>query len=126
MTETLTLTMPPRIEGKHLRSAVLLFDPWLAFAVLSLVLLGLVMVASSSIVISLQQFHAAFHYLLRQLIFLGLGLFLAIFIVQTPLRVWQGLSWLLLPISVGLLSLVLIPGVGHEINGSTVSYTHLR
>ena len=97
------------------------FDPviiWLAAALLGL---GVVMVYSASIAIaeaakfSDGQSH---YFLLRQLISLGVGLFAAVVIVQVPMRFWQFAAPYLFMACVALLVVVLIPGVGREVNGS--------
>ena len=58
------------------------YDNWLIFAVVSLAALGLLMVASASIVISDKQFHQPFYFLYRQMIGLTLGILLGGLVVQ--------------------------------------------
>src|SRR5690348_10157148 len=50
-----------------------LYDRYLLFAAIALVGIGLLMVASSSIVISQKAFNEPFHFLFRQLLYLILG-----------------------------------------------------
>jgi cell division protein FtsW len=97
------------------------FDPvviWLAAALLGL---GVVMVYSASIAIAEA---AKFtngqvqYYLVRHLIAAGVGIVGAIAVVQVPMRYWQMAAPYLFAISVALLVIVLIPGVGREVNGS--------
>jgi len=57
-------------------------------------------------------------YFNRQLIFAFIGLGLAWFVMTVRLSVWREMAPLLLFIGVGLLILVLIPGIGREVNGS--------
>jgi len=95
-----------------------MFDRWLILSVVSIVGIGLLMVASSSIVISNKQFGTPFHYLIRQIVFLGMGTALALFIVQFPTAQLQRISGILLLFILALLVLVLIPGIGHQVNGS--------
>lgn len=93
-------------------------DPWLLTAACAILGLGLLMVASSSIVISDRAFHYPFYYVMRQSIYLVLGLVIIFVTTRIRLRVWQDIGgWLLLG-SIALLLVVLIPGIGHEINGS--------
>lgn len=96
----------------------LIFDKWLLLPVLGLILLGLTMVASSSIFLSHQQYHFAFHYLFRQMFYLGLSFICAIIVVQLPLKWWQSIAGMLVIGALILLALVLIPGIGHMANGS--------
>lgn len=95
-----------------------LYDRWLLIAAGGIILLGLLMVASSSIVISERQFHTSFHYLFRQVIYLALGLCCALVTLRIEIKVWERTSTLLLFFSLALLVLVLIPGIGHSVNGS--------
>ena len=97
---------------------VLLGEPWLLFAVLSILGFGLVMVASSSIVISDREFNFPFHFLTRQSIYLCFALIVSVFVLMIPMDWWKKVSPLLFIISVVLLAAVLIPGIGHVINGS--------
>jgi cell division protein FtsW len=94
-------------------------DPWLAGSALVLALLGAVMVASASITIADRVFGQPFYYLLRQLLYLGAGGLAAAFCMLTPLRAWEQASPLLLTAAALLLVAVLVPGVGHEVNGAT-------
>ncbi len=86
--------------------------------VAAIVLLGLVMVTSASISIASKESGNAFSYLERQLILCVAGFILAtiVFCVRTELL--EKMAWPLLIAAVVLLFLVLIPGVGHVVNGS--------
>lgn len=97
---------------------IVLYDRYLLLAVIALLGLGLLMVASTSIVISTRSFGQPFHYLLRQLVYLFLGIGLAACIFRIPLAYWQKISMGLLLVSIILLTLVLIHGIGREVNGS--------
>jgi cell division protein FtsW len=86
--------------------------------VAAIVLLGLVMVTSASISIASKESGDAFSYLQRQLALCLAGFVLAgvVFCVRTELL--EKMAWPLLIAAVVLLFLVLIPGVGHMVNGS--------
>jgi len=97
------------------------YDFALVWAVLLLLALGLVMVYSSSIAIaeggrSYGQQPA--YFLLRQGVYLAVSFVLAMAAFQVPVAVWQKGALYLFLLGVGLLALVLIPGVGREVNGS--------
>ncbi len=94
------------------------YDRWLAGLMMALLLFGLLMVASASLVISDRQFGYPFHYLLRQSIYLGIGLILSGIATQIPIAFWQRISVPLLFIALFLLLIVLIPGIGRVMNGS--------
>jgi len=96
------------------------FDHALVWFTLLLLSIGLVMIYSASIAIAEAQFGAdrAGHYLVRHSIYLAVGLMLGFIAFQVPMQIWRkGVSYLFL-ISVSLLVLVLVPGIGHEVNGS--------
>ncbi len=96
-------------------------DRIVMWASLLLLALGLVMVYSSSIAIaegSRISGHQPTYYLLRHGSFLAISLLLAIIAFQVPLNVWQRAAPYLFLFGAGLLVLVLIPGVGREVNGS--------
>lgn len=94
------------------------YDMWLISVVLFLICLGLIMVASSSITIADRHYTDPLYFFWRQLVAVGLGLGISCVVIKTPLFVWEQLSVPLLIISIFLLSVVLIPGIGREVNGS--------
>mgnify|MGYP003639850666 CR=1 FL=1 len=95
-----------------------LFDRYIIFAVFCLISIGLIMVASASMVISEKVFHQPFHFLMRQIIFLGLGLLMMFFIVRVSIEIWQRFAPILFVLGLLSLVLVLVPGIGHVVNGS--------
>ena len=95
------------------------FDWWLGSVALILLCLGLVMVASSSISTAERQLAQPLYYFNRQALFVGLGLMCAWITVKVDLGVWRKHSPLLLVFGMVLLALVLVPGIGHEVNGAT-------
>ncbi len=94
-------------------------DWWLLVSAISLCLLGLLMVASSSIVIAERSYGQPFYFFLRQLTYLGLGLLFAFLVSRVQIRRWQALSGPILFLVFALLIVVLIPGLGKTVNGST-------
>jgi cell division protein FtsW len=96
----------------------LTLDPWVIGPVAALLLVGLVMVASASIGVSEREMGAPFYYFQRQLMFVGLGLVAAMVALAIPTAVWEKYSMVLLGVAIALLLLVLVPGIGHEVNGS--------
>lgn len=93
-------------------------DAWLIVMVALLLTFGLVMMTSASIEIASRQYDDAFYHFKRQLVFLGMGLCAAAVVMMIPLRMWYRSSMALLLFAIFLLGLVLVPGVGHEVNGS--------
>ena len=96
------------------------FDPGLIWSAIFLLSLGLIMVYSASISIaetSRGDGYAAY-FLVRQGIYLLVGLFIGLIAFQIPMRLWQKYSLYPFLIGMTLLVLVLIPGIGNEVNGS--------
>ncbi|HNV07289.1 MAG: putative lipid II flippase FtsW [Dokdonella sp.] len=87
-------------------------------AAVMLATLGVIMVASSSIAIADNQNAKPFYYLFRHLVFLGLGLGLAILVARTELAKIEQHAFLLLLIGLILLLLVFVPGIGMRVNGA--------
>jgi cell division protein FtsW len=112
---TATTMSYARSTGQPRRFA---FDPWLIGTIGALLLAGLIMVASASIGVSERETGNAFFYFQRQLIFVGLGLVAALLAIAIPTSVWEKHSIYLLGGAFVLLLLVLVPGLGHEVNGS--------
>jgi cell division protein FtsW len=86
--------------------------------VLSIVLLGLVMVTSASISIASKETGDVFFYLERQLILTLLGCAAAALLFCIPTRLIERVSMPLLIVAIALLFIVLVPGLGHSVNGS--------
>lgn len=94
-------------------------DYGLLITVALLIGLGLVMVASSSVSIAQQQYGNPFHYLWRQMAYLLIGCVAAAMTLKIPMRIWKELGPGLIMLSMLLLVLVFIPGLGRTVNGST-------
>jgi cell division protein FtsW len=105
-----------RSAGRQQRLAV---DPVIVTTVLGLLLVGLVMVTSASLTVSERNGVDPFFYFERQLMSVLLGCTLGAAVVVVPIAVWRRCAPYLLIASFALLTLVLIPGIGHEVNGST-------
>jgi cell division protein FtsW len=86
--------------------------------VLAIVLLGLVMVTSASMSVADKETGNAFLYLERQLALACIGTLLALVAFCVPTQLIERLTWPLFIAAVVLLLLVLIPGIGHVVNGS--------
>ncbi|MDP3559937.1 MAG: putative lipid II flippase FtsW [Legionellaceae bacterium] len=113
--------MSPRhynLRGKPTNKPIALYDKWLMGAVLGLLVIGLMMVASSSVMISTKYYYQPFHFLFRQACYVMVGLIISLGIVRMDTQVWQKISSPLLLVCLLLLALVLIPGIGKSVNGS--------
>lgn len=83
-----------------------------------LVVLGLIMVFSASSIHAIDTKGYAFAVALRQFVFLVVGIPFAIFLARFPLAQWQLLARFGLILSLILVAIVMIPGVGKEVNGN--------
>lgn len=95
-----------------------LYDRYLLLTTLALLTIGLLMLTSASISVSDHFYHNPFHFLIRQVIGLFIGLILAMITLRFDIETWQKFGAILLIGSIILLILVLIPGIGRQINGS--------
>ena len=103
------------------RRQVAEIDYALLWSVMLLLFTGLVMVYSASIAIAEGgRFtnNQPAYYLVRHGIFLGIGLIAAAVTFQVPLSLWQKYAPWLFMIGVVLLAIVLIPGIGKDVNGA--------
>nr|VFK58398.1 MAG: cell division protein FtsW [Candidatus Kentron sp. TC] len=106
------------ISGRQVGRREYPLDLWLVGATLLLLGLGLVMVASTSITTADREIGAPLHYFARQVEYVVFGICLSWMMTFFPLRIWRKHGPLLLVFGIVLLILVLIPGVGREVNGS--------
>lgn len=104
--------------GSKTRPSPASYDKGLLAATLILLLMGIIMVASTSISLSNHIYHTPFHFLIRQLIHLSLACVLAIAVLNIPIKTWEQHSASLLILALLFLLIVLIPGVGKQVNGS--------
>ncbi len=88
--------------------------------VLMLVLLGigLVMLTSASVSVADKTTGTPFHYLNQQLLAVFAGFVCAAVVLATPTDKWERLGPVLLIVAVLLLAVVLVPGIGREVNGA--------
>jgi cell division protein FtsW len=93
-------------------------DTWLIVMALLLLTFGLVMMTSASVEIASRQYDDPFYHFKRQLVFLCIGLAAGGVTLYTPMKLWYRSSVALLLLAYLLLILVLVPGIGREVNGS--------
>ncbi|HVY66026.1 MAG TPA: putative lipid II flippase FtsW [Gammaproteobacteria bacterium] len=94
------------------------FDPVLLAAIVGLLVIGAIMVGSASISIADRQTGEPLFYLVRHVGAIGIGVLGMLTVMLVPTDTWYRMNWLLLVAAFGLLAVVLIPGVGHAVNGS--------
>ena len=93
-------------------------DYWLVTSVVVLATLGLVMVASASITFADREIGQPFYYAFRQAIFMGFGLAVGVALFKVRLVDLERMGVLLLLVALAMLLLVLVPGIGVEVNGA--------
>lgn len=108
-----SFNLKPRI-----RPNIFIYDAWLLLVIFALLVIGLLMVASASMVISNQHYGTSFHFLSHQLVYVLIGLLTATFVIHIPIIFWEKMGIYLFFFSLFLLIAVLIPGIGRTVNGS--------
>lgn len=93
-------------------------DQWLLIVAASLLVFGVIMVASGSVAVAERHTGDMLYYARRQMVFAGLGLLAAAAMYCVPTRHWSASGFSLLALALVLLVLVLIPGIGTEVNGA--------
>lgn len=103
------------------RSAMPSFDILLIAFTAALVLFGLLMVYSASIALAdgpRYEHYGRYYFVIRHSLFLLVGLLAMGFVLNIPMAIWQKLAIPLFVLGLILLLLVLIPGIGREVNGA--------
>jgi cell division protein FtsW len=99
-------------------SGKLSFDPLLILSAVTLMLTGFVMIASASMDVAARDFGSAYFFIMRHGIFVVMALITLAVVSAIPIALWQKYSVPLLAIGGIALLLVLIPGIGREVNGA--------
>jgi cell division protein FtsW len=111
--QSATMPFPAQLKTR------LQLDPVLMAVGTALLLGGLVILASASVSISDNAIGNPFYYVERQAMAAAIGGLAAFICLFIPMHVWQRLSPLMLLVGLALLVVVLLPGVGYTVNGST-------
>jgi cell division protein FtsW len=101
---------------------------WLFGIVVVLNLLGLLMVLSASAVTALYEYGSPWYQFQRQFLWLSLGSVALLLTLRIDYHHWRRFTGLILLLAVGLLVMVLIPGLGVNVNGASrwLGYGQLR
>lgn len=103
------------------RTQIRLYDLGLIVAAGALVAMGLLMVYSASIALADGPKYAnygRYFFVMRHSIFVAVGIVVALVVWTIPLSWWQKMTWPLFGMATALLILVLVPGIGREVNGA--------
>jgi len=110
---------PPEAPTTVLREQASRFSDYaLLVAVVALGSFGVVMIASASVALAAENYGSPFYFVGRQVLFLGVGVLFGFFLFRLPLAVWEKYGPHMIILSMFCLALVLIPGIGREVNGS--------
>ncbi|ADZ91755.1 putative lipid II flippase FtsW [Marinomonas mediterranea] len=93
-------------------------DLWFVMSLIAILALGIVMVASASISVSESIHNTPYFFMGRQILYLILGVSFGFMMLQIPTQNLQKWGILLMLLSLVLLVLVLVPGIGKTVNGS--------
>ena len=94
-------------------------DGWLLLAIGILLVGGFIALATASLELGERNYGDPFFFLKRQATAAVLGFCGAILAYRVPSRFWERIGLLPVLLSIVLLILVLVPGLGREVNGST-------
>ncbi len=95
------------------------YDLPLLYGTLLILAIGLLMVASASMSIAEQHAGSPLHFFFKQSCYMTLSAAVAFAVTRIPVQFWFNQQGWLMVGSFLLLALVLAPGVGHNVNGST-------
>ena len=113
------MSMVKKLSGSTPQLAGFPVDPLAFGIVVFLILYGLVMIGSASLEIGVKTYSNPFFLLTRHSIYLLVSGAVALVAISVPIQRWQKYDAALLAISFLLLVIVLVPGVGKEVNGAT-------
>ncbi|MBI5782650.1 MAG: putative lipid II flippase FtsW [Gammaproteobacteria bacterium] len=95
------------------------WDPWLLGSTFVLLATGVIMVYSASVAYADREMNNSAYFLIRHASYTILGLVLMAFTMRTRVRWWEKAGPYLLLIGIVSLSVVLLPGIGAHVNGSS-------
>ena len=94
-------------------------DVALLLVTISLVVIGTVMIYSSSSIIAMEKYSDVYYFIKKQILFVLIGLGVMIGTSRVPYRYWGKAAYPGMLISIALLSLLIIPGFGTKVSGAT-------
>lgn len=93
-------------------------DVWLLAALIVIGCLGLVMVGSSSVAVANRLSGDPMYFFYRQAVYALIGLVIAFVVLHIPMRALAANTFTMLGLGLAMLVIVLIPGIGHSVNGA--------
>lgn len=95
-----------------------LFDLWILLITLILVMIGLIMVFSTSSILAQQRYDDSYYFIKKQIVYVVIGLGFLVTLMNIDYHSLKKPVYVLLGISFILLILVLIPGIGVRVAGA--------
>jgi len=117
LSKNITVSVAKVIESTTPPKSSAVFDRTYVVLAFVMYVIGLIMVASSSMPVAERLFNNPFHFVIRHTIYIVLSLGIAGVALQIPMAWWQKNSGYLLMFGITLLVIVLL--VGRTVNGST-------
>ncbi len=105
--------------GNMERSVGSIIDMQMFYALLVVCGLGFTMMTSSTVELGYKGYQDAFFYIKKQMVFMLLGGLCIFVLTKIRLAYWEQLGPLMLIVTIALLVMVLIPGIGRTVNGSS-------
>ncbi len=93
-------------------------DLWLLGTLVLIATLGLVMVGSSSVAVADKLAGDSLYFFYRQAVYGVVGLVAGFIVLHVPMQAWQRHTFTMLGLGLALLVIVLVPGIGHSVNGA--------
>ncbi|MGV0033707.1 MAG: putative lipid II flippase FtsW [Candidatus Azotimanducaceae bacterium WSBS_2022_MAG_OTU7] len=112
------MTMVKKLSASAPQMAGFPVDPLIFGITVFLLLYGLVMVGSASLEIGVKTYGNPFFLLTRHSLYLLVSGAAALIAISIPIQSWQKYDAALLAVSFLLLMIVLVPGIGKEVNGA--------
>lgn len=117
LSNTITVSVAKVFDSKATAKSSAVFDRTFVVLAFVMYMIGLIMVASSSMPVADRLFNNPFHFVIRHSIYIVLSLGVAGVALQIPMAWWQKNSGYLLMFGIFLLVTVLL--IGRSVNGST-------
>lgn len=118
MSAVISRVAKARVATVRVHRGLKFSDHALLVSILVLALFGAVMIASASMAFAQRTYLSPFYFVIRQVMFLGIGCVLGVLAFQVPLSLWEKYGPHLIVASIVGLGLVLVPFIGVKVNGS--------
>lgn len=84
-----------------------------------IITIGLIMIYSSSFILSTELYENSYHYILRQLIYLGMGIGIAVIVSKTKYSFWYKYGYYINIAATLIVALTIVKGLGNNVKGAS-------